>query len=196
MMKRLHIAFCTAVLVMLGTMGQGQVMAQDLESPTTDLVLFFSNIDQPPVETPAPDTLIVTERSGPVTVTTEISSGEVSGNIETDRSLPGATMVLTVKLLSLTEFTISGVITFDDAQNSTIKFESVGNGFFEEAPSIINGIPFLRGAYMARITEATGQFAGLVGIVTDNLWLDVSRPGLNNAIGFEVVTIRMAPSGF
>ncbi len=195
-MRKLHVVICTAVLVMLGTIGQSQVMAQDLESPTTDLVLFFSNIDQPPVETPAPDTLIVTERSGPVTITTDVTSAGVNGEIDTDRSLPGATMVLTVKLLSLTEFTISGVITFDDAQQSTIKFESVGNGFFEEAPSIINGIPFLRGAYMARITEATGQFAGMVGIVTDNLWLDVSRPGLNNAIGFEVVTIRMAPSGF
>jgi hypothetical protein len=97
-------------------------------------------------------------------------------------------------LLSLTSFTVKGVVTVNDAQRSTIEFETVDPGIFEAEASIINGIPYLRGAYVARVTKGTGQFANRVGLVVSSLVLDVSRPGLQNAISSEFMLFRLAPA--
>jgi len=191
--KRLLASVVVAGMIIGGGI-QSRVSAQQLNSPTLDLVLFFSNADVPnSVQVPAPDRLIVTERSGEVSVRTWIGSdGQVKSTVQLVRTGPGATLTLTVKLVSITEFEATGKIVFDDAQGSTLEFQSVGRGSFAEEAVLINGIPFTHGGYVARVTQATGRFAGMTGTVTDNFWLDVSGGPLDRAIGYQFMVIRLA----
>ncbi len=170
------------------------VSAQEVSSPTTDLILFFSNADVPnSAQQTAPDTLIVTERSGEVRMRTWIGADQtVKSTLEIPRVPVNATLTLTVKLISITEFAVSGVIQFADAQQSRLEFQSVGTGSFSEEAVIIGGKPFTFGGYVARITRATGQFEGMTGILTDNFWLDVSGGPLDRAIGYQFIAIRLA----
>ncbi len=189
-MRKIIAAIACSVLLGLSA---GSGVAQNI-SPTFDLLLVFDNVGRT-VEAPDSATLIVTSRSGPVSLNTKVQADGVTSTVGVDQKAPlGATSRLTVTLLSLTSFTVKGVITFDDAQRSTIEFETVAPGLFEEEASIINGIPYLRGAYVARVTKGTGQFANRVGLVTSNLVLDVSRPGLQNAVSSEYVLVRLAPA--
>ncbi len=70
--------------------------------------------------------------------------------------------------------------------------EFLGESTCAEEAVLINGIPFTHGGYVARVTQATGRFAGMTGTVTDNFWLDVSGGPLDRAIGYQFMVIRLA----
>ncbi|GBC82754.1 hypothetical protein HRbin10_01886 [bacterium HR10] len=192
MRKRRIISFVFLVGMVVGV-GLRGASAQEVASPTTDLILFFSNADVPnSAQQSAPDTLIVTERSGEVRMRTWIDADQtVKSTLEIPRTPVNATLTLTVKLISISEFAIKGVIQFEDAQRSRLEFESVGTGSFSEEAVIIGGKPFTFGGYVARITRATGQFEGMTGSLTDNFWLDVSGGTLDRAIGYQFMVIRL-----
>jgi len=188
-MRRLILcAVCLVSLIASVNVGRAQNI-----SPTFDFLLVFDNVGYT-VEAPNPSTLIVASRSGLVSLSTAVGSSGIVSTVNVDQNTQTATSRLTVTLLSLTSFTVKGVVTVNDAQRSTIEFETVDPGIFEAEASIINGIPYLRGAYVAKVTKGTGQFANRVGLVVSSLVLDVSRPGLQNAISSEFILFRLAPA--
>jgi hypothetical protein len=198
-MKKLFITFSFFVLAVSllaikdNPAQAGLALVQNI-SPTFDFLLVSDNAGRR-VETPAPNRLVVTSRSGPVSLTTQVTADGVSSQVNIDRNptLPGATVREELTLVTVASFTVKGTVTFDDAQRSMIEFESVTPGVFGDQIVFIRGIPFQSAAYVARVTKGTGQFANWTGLIVNSILTDVSQPGFENAVGSEYILFRLAP---
>jgi len=184
-MRKLNITFSFLVLVV--TLSAVKSAAAQGGRPTFDFLLFTETTSAEVVRTSPQLVLRITDRGGPVTATTQVTANGLNGEINLNR-IPmarGVTMTQVITFVTFTDYEVTGTLSFDDDQRSTIEFETLVPGALL-ANTLVNGVAYQRGAAVAYLKKGTGQFANMDGVITISFISEVNGPNASNVLVFRL----------